>query len=187
MKLYFIAGKARHGKDTLAEKMKSEYEKRGQKTCIVHISSHIKQLVREYFGWDGQDETKPRTLLQQLGTDIVRVQMNRPLFWITRTLEDLDILAHFFDVAILADVRLPQEIESIRAYDADAVSIHIVRADFESPLSAAEQQHATEVGLDHYDFTYDYEIVNTTLDQLERDAIQVIEEEGTNNEKNDKQ
>lgn len=185
MKLYFIAGKARHGKDTLAEFMKKEYESQGKKVCIVHISGHIKHLIREYFGWDGKEETKPRTLLQELGTDVVRVKMNRPLLWIQRTLEDLDVLAHFFDVAIIADVRLPIEIEQIKSYMPSSTGIHIVRELFESSLSSKEQQHITETALDAYEGEYDYEVLNTTLEQLEATGKEIVRNEEVKDEKND--
>ena len=77
MKIYLIGGKARHGKDTLGNFMKEYYEGIDKKVCIMHISNYFKQLVKDYFGWDGKEETKPRTLLQTLGTDIIRKKMGK--------------------------------------------------------------------------------------------------------------
>lgn len=175
MKIYLIGGKARNGKDTLASFMKEHLEKNGKKVCIMHIGNYIKHYIKDYFDWDGAEETKPRSLLQYLGTDIIRNKMNKPLLFINRLKEDLEVLDNFFDVAIVADVRIPIEFEEItKKYD-NAVKIHIERPDLISELSTEEQKHITETALDTYD-NYHYKIINTTLEQLKIDAEKLVEE-----------
>lgn len=175
MKIYMIGGKARHGKDTLAANMKKYFEEYGEKTCIVQISSHIKHFAINYFGWDGKEETKPRSLLQKIGTEIVREKMNKPLFFINRLKDDLDVLENLFDVAIVSDIRLPLEFEEIKKDYPDAVKIHVVRPDLVSSLSKEEQKHITETALDNY-HDYDIEIINTSLEQMDEAAREIVKE-----------
>ncbi len=175
MKLYLIGGKARQGKDTLGQYLKQEYEKLGKKVCIMQVSSYIKHLIKDYFGWDGSEETKPRELLQKLGTDIIRVEMNKPLYMINRLIEDMEILSRFFDVIIVTDIRFALEYQEIcKVYP--AVKIHITRVE-SNELTANEKKHATETGLDNY-HNYDYDIVNDkTLEELEEKAKDIVRKE----------
>lgn len=182
MKIYLIGGKARNGKDTLAGFMKEYLEEDGKKVCIMHIGNYIKHYIKDYFDWDGREETKPRSLLQHLGTDIIRNKMNKPLFFINRLVEDIEVLDNFFDVAIVADVRIPIEFEEVTKRYVDAIKIHIERPELISELSSEEQKHITETALDSY-HDYHYRIINTTLEQLKIDAKKLLEEE--ENEKND--
>ena len=102
--------------------------------------------------------------------DYAREKMNKPLFFINRLKEDLEVLDNLFDIAIVTDVRLPLEFEEIKKVYPDAKKIHVVRPDLVSNLSEEEQKHITETALDNYK-DYDYEIINTTLEQLEGEFI----------------
>ena len=176
MKIYLISGKARNGKSTLGEFIKNEYEKRGKKACELLYGSYIKYYAKTYFGWDGKEETKPRSLLQELGTEIIRKQID-PMFHVNRIMDDIKVLSYFYDVAIIADVREPIEITTPKEKYDDVVSIKIVRTNFESELSSKEQQHFTEVALDNFN-DYDYEVLNDgTLEELNEKAISIIEKE----------
>ena len=125
MKVYLISGPARNGKDTIANFLEDEYVRRGYKVCRTQISKYLKMYIKDYFGWDGSEETKPRDLLQKLGTDIIREKLKKERFFVDRTIEDIDILSHFFDVMIISDIRFPLEITGIKeAYD-DVVSINV--------------------------------------------------------------
>ena len=75
MKIFLIAGKARSGKDTLSDFLIEELEK-NNKVCRLQISGYLKYYIMKYFGWDGREETKPRDLLNYLGTDIIRNKIN---------------------------------------------------------------------------------------------------------------
>lgn len=176
MKVYMISGKARNGKDTLAGFMKKYFDENGEKACIMHVGNYIKHFAIDYFGWDGSDETKPRTLLQQLGTEIIREKMNKPLFFTTRLIEDMEVLSNFYEVIIIADVRLPLEFDEVSKVYPDLVKMHITRPELVSNLSATEQKHITEVALDEYK-DYKYDLINTTLEDLEEQAKKIVEEE----------
>lgn len=175
MKVYLIGGKARNGKDTLAEYMKEILEEKGQKVCIMHIASYLKDLIRNYFGWDGSEETKPRSLLQELGTDLIREKMGKQYYYTNRLNEDIEILSNYFDTFIVCDIRLPLEFTEIEKKYKDAIKIHITRENLETSLSIKEQKHITETALDSYD-DYDIKIINTTLEDLKIQAKKIIEE-----------
>ena len=38
----------------------------------------LKEYLKDYFGWDGSEETKPREALQQMGTELIREEMHKP-------------------------------------------------------------------------------------------------------------
>ena len=176
MKIVLIGGKARNGKDTFGTFMKEYFESEGKKVCIMQISRYIKHFAIDYFGWDGSEETKPRKLLQDLGTGIIREKMGRHYFFVTRLVEDMEVLDNFFDIAIVTDVRLPLEYDFVKEKYPDAVKVHVRRIDFvNEELKGKEGSHITEVGLDNYN-DYDYDIENTTLDKLKMDAEMVARE-----------
>jgi hypothetical protein len=102
--------------------------------------------------------------------------MNKPLFFIERIKEDIEVLDNLFDIAIISDVRLPLEFEEIKKVYPNTKKIHVVRPDLISNLSEEEQKHITETALDNYK-DYDYEIINTTIEQLENDARELVKEE----------
>lgn len=184
MKVYLISGKSRHGKDTLGSMLKEIYEEKGQKVCITQYSKYIKGYAKDYFGWDGNDDTKPRELLQILGTDIIREKLNKPLFHINRLLEDVEILSNFFDVLIVTDVRFPIEIDIPKEKIKDCVSINIYRPNYTNNLTDEQRRHISEHALDEYD-NYDYKVVNTTIEELKDIALNIVRKEEVKDEKND--
>lgn len=183
--IYLIAGRARSGKNTFKDFVHDELEKRGRKVCDIELMRTLKGYARDYFGWDGREETKPRDFLQQFGTELIREKMNRPLFHINRLIEDIEILSNFFDDFIVDDVRFPLEIEKIKERFPGSLSISIVRdSSVENGLNELQKQHISEIALNGYD-QYDVKIVNTTLSKLQEDAEKLVREV-EKNEENDK-
>ena len=72
MKIYLISGRARNGKDTMSHIIEKEYQSLSKKVCFIQLMRPLKWLLRDYFGWDGKEETKPREQLQQMGTELIR-------------------------------------------------------------------------------------------------------------------
>lgn len=176
MKIYLISGKARNGKSTVGTFIKEEYEKQGKKVCEIGYGSYIKYYAKTYFGWDGKEETKPRSLLQELGTEIIRKKID-PMFHVNRIMEDIKVLSYFYDIAVISDVREPIEIITPKNEFDDVVSINVKRTNFETELSEKEQKHFTEVALDNFD-NYDYKVLNDgSLDDLKKKIIEIIEKE----------
>ena len=88
-KIFIIYGKARHGNDTVAGIIEEYYK--NEKVINLQISSSLKEYAKKISGWDGMDnETKPRGLLQELGTEIIRNQID-PLFFVKRKIEDVKV------------------------------------------------------------------------------------------------
>ena len=52
--------------------MKELYQ---EKMISLQYGSYIKEYAKKISNWDGNEETKPRELLQQLGTNIIRKNM----------------------------------------------------------------------------------------------------------------
>lgn len=182
--IFLISGRARNGKGTVSKILKEKLEEKDFKVCEIQVMRTLKGYLKDYFDWDGNDDTKPRKLLQEIGTDIIREKMNKPYFHIDRLTEDILILSNFFDVFIVSDVRLPLEIETLRKRFENVISINVTRLDYVSPLEISEQVHITELALNDYD-QFDYKIVNSSLNQLTDDIIEIVNSEVDKNEKND--
>lgn len=168
-KIKLIGGKKRQGKDTLALLLKEEYEKLGYKVAITQVSKYIKMYAMDYFGWDGKEETKPRKLLQELGTDIIREKLNLPDIFIRRTIEDIRVLGEFYDVVIVSDIRFKAEVDGIKKAYNEALSYKVVRPNYE----IEEDFHKTESLIE--EIIFDKEIVNDgTIDDLRQIAKEVV-------------
>lgn len=176
-KIFIISGKARHGKDTTAEILAEIYKKEDKKVINLAFGSYIKMYAKEISDWDGNEETKPRQLLQQLGTEIIRNKIDNYLF-INRIAQDIKVYSYFFDVITISDARLIEEIETIKNSFDNVCRINIIRPEFDTVLTGKEQQHKTEIGLDNYD-KYDYKLINDgTLEELKNKIILMLESDG---------
>lgn len=172
-KIFVIAGKARQGKDTVAGYMKKYYEEKGLSVIVIAYGEYIKNYARKISNWDGSEETKPRTLLQVLGTDIIRNRIDKDLF-VRRMIEDIKVYRCFFDVIVISDARLIEEIEEIKNNFNDVLSLNVIRPNYISELNSKEVKHITETHLDSYD-KFDIKIINDgTLDELEEKVRKVL-------------
>ena len=177
-KIYLVCGKARHGKDTFSGFLKEVYEENSKKLIITQLSKYIKYYAREMTGWNLTEEDKPRALLQELGTEVIREKLHKEDLFIKRIIDDIDVFSCFYDAIVISDVRLKKEVEDLRKAFPDLVAIHIERPNFDNGLSEEQKKHKTEIDLDDYD-KFDVKIVNTTLEKLKEDAINLY----TNNER----
>ena len=169
-KIYLLSGKARNGKDTIAGYLKEFYEKDGKKVIFSRAGKYIKFYAMEMTDWDGNEDTKPRTLLQELGTDVIRNKLNKSEMFIDRQIDDIEIYSYFYDI------RLPREIDSIKEKFDNVVTIKVERINFETNLSGKEQKHSTETAMDNY-IDFDYVIINDTLEKLKEDVYKIYKEE----------
>lgn len=172
--IYVIGGKARRGKTTTSQYLITEFKKQGKKPVRLFFIKYVKDYIKDYFGWDGRDETKPREFLQVLGTDIIREKLGKNYFCINRMIEDIEILSCFFDVIVIDDARYKIEIEALKAKFANVISIQLIRNNFDDGLTEKQRNHITELDLDDYD-KFDYKIINDeTLAVLEEKVITLI-------------
>lgn len=172
-KIFLIAGKARNGKDTLAEFILEEYAKRNKATLNLAFGSYIKMYAQKITDWDGNEETKPREFLQYLGTDIIRNTID-DLFFVNRICEDIKVYSYFFDTLVISDVRFIKELEIPTAMFENVIKIKIKRKNT-SELTKKQQNHQSEIDLDNYT-DYDYVINNDgTLEDLKEKTKKIIE------------
>lgn len=173
--IYIFAGKARAGKDTCANYIKEFCEKNNKKYLCLQYSGYLKDYAKKITDWDGSDKTKPRQLLIDLGTNLIRGKIDRYMF-VNRMIEDLRIMSYFFDVIVISDARLTEELDVPREKLANVKVINVIRPNFENNLTEAQKTSLTEIGLDNYN-NYDYKIINDgNLDDLRIKVKSMLEE-----------
>lgn len=174
-KIFLISGKAQAGKDTTAGFIKKNLELKGLKVINLQYSSYIKEYAKKISGWDGREETKPRELLQILGTDIIRKELGSD-FFVKKLVEDIKVYSYFFDIITISDVRLKIEIDIPRNKFNNIYAIRIVRPNFDNGLSEEQKKHQTEIDLDDYD-KFDYVLINDgTISDLDKKVSKMLEE-----------
>lgn len=172
--IYLISGKARHGKDTTAAMIKNYYETKGKKVINLQYSSYIKEYAKKISNWDGSEEAKPRELLQQLGTNIIRQKID-PLFFVDAIIKDIKVYSFFFDVIIVSDVRTPEEIDYPKNNFDNVIALNIRRVNFDNGLTDEQKKHYTEIALDNYE-NFDYIVINDgTIEDLNQKIDKILE------------
>lgn len=171
--IFIIYGKARSGKSTATDYIKEYYNNKNMKTIDLIYADSIKNYAKRILNWDGKDETKPRDFLQQLGTEIIRNKIDNN-FFINRMLQDIEVYSYFYDVIIIADARLKEEIEVPYNKYEKVIRIKIERN--YSDLTEKQKQHITETALNNYE-KYDYKIINDgTLEELKNKINNILDE-----------
>ncbi len=174
-KIFLISGKAQAGKDTTAILIKNELEKKNLKVINLQYSSYIKEYAKKISGWDGREETKPRELLQVLGTDIIRKELGSD-FFVKKLVEDIKVYSFFYDVITISDVRLKIEIDIPRNKFDNIYALRIDRPNFDNGLTDEEKMHPTEIDLDDYK-KFDFILTNDgTIPDLGKKVSNMLEE-----------
>ena len=174
MKIIFLGGKANSGKDSSAEFIDEYYRSRGLDVVNIQISYYIKMYAKEIAKWDGDNETKPRQLLQDLGTELIRKQIDEN-FFIKRILQDIDVYSRYFDIITISDGRLPEEFAAVKLAYPETVTVHVTRPGYSSKLSKDQKAHVTESLVDEIE--YDLYLVNDgTLEEFQTKCIDLVRE-----------
>ena len=169
IKVFIISGKARSGKGTVAKIIEDYYK---EKKCItISFAYYLKDYVKRITGWDGSENTKPRELLQQLGIELIKNKIDNKLL-INRILQDIEVFSYFYDIIIISDARLVDEVESIKIVYSDSISIRVNRNE-DNNLTLSEKNHITETGLNDYN-NFDYIIDNTNYNKLMNDVENIL-------------
>lgn len=159
-----ISGKAGSGKDTFADMIQKKLEEQGKTVMRINYADYLKYLCTKLFAWDGQKDEKGRSLLQKVGTDIVRAQHSD--FWVENVYQLAVLFNNFYDYVICADCRFPNENEYWRKKGFNTCSVQIVREGYETKLNEEQLTHESENSMNNYDF--DCVIFNDTLEGLEK-------------------
>lgn len=172
-KIFIIAGKARAGKDTTASFIK-KYAVEHNLTCInLQFSYYIKMYAKMISNWDGSEDSKPRTLLQQLGTEVIRNNIDNN-FFINRIIDDIKVLSYFADIITISDARLPEELDIIKNTYPNSIRVHIIRPDYDNNLETKESVHRTEIALNDYK-EYELTIINDgSLEDLDNKVMDLF-------------
>lgn len=174
MRIFVIGGKAKCGKNTFGEMLREELKDYGYKPCVMQITDPLYNYARNYFEWDGNKEEKPREFFQHMGIEIIRDKMGKKYFLLNRLFEDIEVLSNFFDTFIITDARMDYEFKEIKKQCDDVVTIKLIRENYNDELTEAEREHETEKAIDNLDFDFDYEIKNRGLDELKKDALEIV-------------
>lgn len=154
--------------------MKKQLEEDGYKVLITHYGDLLKYICKTFLDWDGKKDRRGRSLLQHVGTDIVRVRS--PNYWVDFIVDVLNFFEGHWNFVIIPDVRFPNELSRLKEGGLDVVHVKIVRPDFVSRLTAEQQTHPSEVALD--DVQPDYCITNTEgLEELNTKIINWMRED----------
>lgn len=181
MNIICISGKARSGKDTVARLIKSRLEFEGHKTLIIHYADYLKFICKAYFDWNGEKDVEGRTLLQYVGTDVIRA--NNENFWVDNVINILKLFADEWEYVLIPDCRFPNEIERIKEtfYNVKTVRINRPEATLDL-LTDTQKQHISETALDDYKFDYVIDN-NETKEALVNKIDIVIKKVGDANDK----
>jgi hypothetical protein len=174
MKIILLGGKANSGKDSAAEFIDEYYRSRGLDVVNIQIAYYIKMYAKEIAKWDGDNDTKPRQLLQDLGTELIRKQIDE-YFFIKRIIQDIDIYSRYFDIITISDGRLPEELAAVKLAYPETVTVHVTRPGYSSKLSKDQKAHVTESLVDEIE--YDLDLVNDgTLEEFQTKCIELVRE-----------
>lgn len=140
-----FSGKAGAGKDTVADEVCKQLQAQGYSTVVMHYADLLKFICSKYFGWDGNKDEKGRSLLQRVGTDVIRKQ--EPDYWVCFIRHLLQLFPNEWDYVLIPDCRFENEI-SYMAEIFPTMYIRVVRADYISKLTIEQQEHSSETALD---------------------------------------
>jgi len=167
-KIFILSGKARSGKTETSKIIENYYKER--KCITISFAYYLKDYIKRITGWDGNENTKPRDLLQKLGIELIKNNIDDKLL-INRVLQDIEVFSYFYDIIIISDARLVDEIESIKNKYPNSVSIRISNND-NNNLTKEQKNHITETGLDDYN-NFDY-FVNNSYYNLEEEIENIL-------------
>lgn len=167
MKVIAISGKAGHGKDTVAGIIQRQLAEQWKSCRIIHYADLLKYICRSLFDWDGKKDEKGRSLLQYVGTDVIRAA--DPDFWVNYVVVMLNFFGDRWDYVLIPDARFPNEIDRLRDAGFDVTYLRVERPGFDSGLTDEQKAHPSETALSGYE--PDAVIYNTgTMQELENNV-----------------
>lgn len=188
MKIIMISGKAGSGKDTIANFFKDELIASNKRVLVMHFADLVKYYATQYFNWDGEKNEAGRSLLQEIGTTVMRGRY--PEYWaeiIGKFIDAYTIPEHsFFDYILIPDWRFINEYEVVYDYAAiqnnETITIRIERYDdaglkWKNPNMTSDQlNHISECELDNFAFNWIIEN-RGTLEDLRNSVDEILKGE----------
>ncbi len=171
MRIFLVAGKAGSGKGEVAKLIKEYYIYKLESCVITEYSKYLKSFAKELTEWDGNNNTKPRKYLQDLGDKIRKIDDK---YFIRNMLDDLKIYETLVNNVVISDVRFPSEIEDIKLNYDNVYAIYVENQFSPSKLSIEEQSHITETALESYE-EFDYILANDEINVLKDKVFKYLE------------
>lgn len=162
MKIITLSAKAKSGKDFCAKLIQNKLESKGNKVLIAHYADLLKYICKTFFGWNGNKDIEGRTLLQYVGTDVVRYK--NPNYWVNFLIGVFNLFPNEWDYVLIPDTRFPNENDLLKENNYDVKTVRITRPNYDNGLTEEQQNHESETALDDYNF--DYQIVNNGDDRI---------------------
>lgn len=158
-----ISGKARHGKDTFGEYLKDALFKTNASVLVTHYGDLLKYVAEKFWGWNGEKNSAGRSLLQEIGTDIVRDKY--PEYWVKFVADMLEFSYGVWEYILIPDCRFENECGALFNKKLfDVITVRVERPDFDNGLTDEQKAHPSETSLDN--FAFDYKFQCKTLDEL---------------------
>jgi len=172
VKVITISGKAKHGKDSAANIIKDNLSEGGANVIIIHFADYLKYVCKQYFGWNGEKDEEGRTILQYIGTDIVRKKY--PNFWADTVIRLINAICDDDCCVIIPDCRFKNEVFAMKD-NFNSVSVNVIRKNFDNGLTEEQKNHPSERDLDNFHFDYVIES-ESGLDKLYVEVNKFLEE-----------
>lgn len=169
-KVICISGQAGHGKDTVGEIIANDLDTLGKSSVILHYADLLKFICKQCFGWDGHKDEAGRSLLQYVGTDVVRRREEN--FWVDYIARFLKVFDGEWNYAIIPDCRFPNECQYLKDSGFNVSHVKVIRSNFDTALTKSQQNHISETAM--HGVTPDYTIFNSgTIADLVREVDKV--------------
>ncbi|MFI3260130.1 MAG: hypothetical protein R3Y13_00225 [bacterium] len=172
MKIFLLSGKTSSGKNEVAKLIKEYYVYNYKKCAITNFEKNIEKFVKELTEWNGNELTKVMKDFQEIGAKIREINSD---YLVNNMMQDIAIYENFVDNVIIADVKLPNEIETFQNYFDDVISINVENQFKANELSVEEQIDITEIALENFE-GFDYILINDNIDTLKDKVFKILEE-----------
>ena len=145
MRIILISGTAGSGKDTVGEILKENYESDGYKVLITHFADLVKYVSANFYGWNGVKDIHGRSVLQKVGTDIIR-KWNED-YWVDFLIDMLTLFGYRYDYVLIPDARFPNEVSKIKEKWPETIHLRVERGHYKTHLTEEQQKHESETAL----------------------------------------
>lgn len=150
-KLILVSGKANSGKDTTIDLMIEYLQEKGYRCTKLAFAKYLKDICKNHLGWSGEKDEEGRTMLQYIGTDIIRDKLGWNTFHVNRVCEDIKIIEDQYDFIFISDARFANELYFAKSVFLDkCTDLLIKRINLESSLDVKQLSHKSENALGDY-------------------------------------
>lgn len=177
MKVILICGKARSGKNQLADYLKEylDVDVKGayfDRTLIRGNAQSVKDKAERQFNWNGEKDAKGRQLLIDITNMGYAEDIN---FWEKQTFTEAIMHKEFVnkncEYLIIPDWRYPQTLDYFRKVADSVTTIRVTRPNM---TGGTHKYHTSENALDLFDVQYEVEN-DKDLDNLKKVAKKIVQ------------